>query len=79
MFNDVPFADNPEHLIKQYKKTKFLNRVATTMYKVYVEDLEAFYIKCKMLDIHVDATHLDHDSCLTLDGKYGVEVLEEDY
>ena len=77
MFSNVPFADNTEYQIKQYKKTKFLNRIANTMYKVYVEDLEAFYIKCKLLDIHVDASHLDHDSCLTLDGSLGVEVIED--
>lgn len=77
MFSNIEFAPNSDETIKQYRKSKFLNKVANTMFKVHIDDLQAFNIRCDLLGISVDASHLDYDNCLTLESKYCVEVVED--
>lgn len=60
------------------RRKSLLNKISTTMYKVYAEDLDSFLALCGKLDITVDTSHLDHDGCLTIDNNLGVEVLEDE-
>ncbi len=54
-----------------------LNRIATTMYKVWLDDLEDFLSDCKDLNIRVDTSHLDYDGCITIEDNLGIEVIED--
>lgn len=58
-------------------KERFLRRIESTLYKVYIDDLDEFFEVCRGFDISVDNSHLDWDGCLTVDDRLGVEVIDE--
>ena len=65
-----------QHL--KQRKEKMLKEVSSGSYKVWADDLDDFLYECMGMGLHVDTSHLDHDSCVTVNNKFCVEVVNDE-